>query len=234
MVLANASLIDQFSRGFEALGATWVLWLLILLSVVSVAIMIERAVYFATHSLSLAQVISVSEQLESGQLEQAVQALDGRRGLEAEVVRAGVRAASLGSEAVEERIRKAVAIERLRYERFLSFLGTLGNNAPFIGLFGTVLGIIEAFAQLAKGAKVGSVSTGASNIMGGISEALVATAVGLLVALPAVAVYNVFARWLKTIAARGEALGHALQSHLKADPSPDEKSPEALPRAAGR
>jgi biopolymer transport protein ExbB len=107
---------------------------------------------------------------------------------------------------------------RLRYERFLSLLGTLGNNAPFIGLFGTVLGIVDAFAALASNAQRGAMTSGAANIMGGISEALVATAVGLMVALPAVAVHNVFGRWLKTIVARSECIGHALASHLKSLP----------------
>ena len=139
----------------------------------------------------------------------------GTRGLAAEVLRQGARTAPRGAEAVEEMIQAVVLRERLRYERRLSYLGTLGNNAPFIGLFGTVLGIVEAFATLATTAQQGAVATGAASIMSGIAEALVATAVGLLVALPAVAVYNVFGRWLKNIVAGGECVGHALASHLK-------------------
>ena len=85
--------------------------------------------------------------------------------------------------------RRAAIVEqeRLRYERGLAFLGTLGNNAPFVGLFGTVLGIIRAFHDLA-----GNSLQGSQAVMAGIAEALVATAVGLLVALPAVATYNAF------------------------------------------
>ena len=135
------------------------------------------------------------------------------------MVRHGVRAASRGAEAVEEIVEATIVRERLRYERFLSYLSTLGNNAPFIGLFGTVLGIVEAFAALAANAQAGAVTEGAANIMSGVSEALVATAVGLVVALPAVAVNNVFGRWLKTIIARGEVVGHALASHLKSVPA---------------
>ncbi len=77
-----------------------------------------------------------------------------------------------------------MAAERPRYERFLSFLGTLGSNAPFIGLFGTVLGIIKAFNDLGAVAIQGSAIQ--QTVMTGISEALVATAVGLAVAIPAV------------------------------------------------
>jgi biopolymer transport protein ExbB len=234
MVLAAASLIDKFAGAFESLGVSWVLWLLVALSVISVAIMIERAVFFSTHTLGNIDV--VKQALESGDLNAAVRHVGQKQGLEAEVVREGVRVAHRGPDAVEEIIQATVGQQRLRYERFLSFLGTLGNNAPFIGLFGTVLGIISAFAELAKRAQSGTVSTGSSSIMGGISEALVATAVGLLVALPAVAIYNVYVRWLKTITIRGEVLGHALASHLKSLPSdqPEAGGPVSLPRAAGK
>ena len=78
--------------------------------------------------------------------------------------------------------------ERLALEKRLGILGTLGNNAPFIGLFGTVLGIIKAFADLAQNQG----PAGRRWSCAGISEALVATAVGLLVAIPAVIAYNIF------------------------------------------
>ena len=96
----------------------------------------------------------------------------------------------------------------------MSFLGTLGSNAPFIGLFGTVLGIIKAFNDLGQtGAKGAAMQ---QTVMAGISEALVATAVGLAVAIPAVVGYNVLTRSLKTITSRTTALGHALVGHLRA------------------
>jgi biopolymer transport protein ExbB len=215
MLLASANIVEQFAVAFEAMGAAWIMWLLIVLSVLSVAVMLERALYFATHGIG--DVSSLSRQLQTGDLSGAVKAVEGRRGLEAEVVRQAVAAASLGPASVELVVQKVVKEERLRYERFLSFLGTLGNNAPFIGLFGTVLGIISAFAELAKNAKAGSMTTGGSNIMSGISEALVATAVGLLVALPAVFMFNIFQRWLKTITARGEVLGDALGAYLASE-----------------
>ena len=88
-----------------------------------------------------------------------------------------------GPAAVEEhKAARRRAASALRYEKRLAFLGTLGNNAPFVGLFGTVLGIIRAFHDLA-----GSALQGTQAVMAGIAEALVATGVGLLVALPAVA-----------------------------------------------
>jgi biopolymer transport protein ExbB len=211
---ANDEIIQRLAHLFRNLGAGWVMWLLIALSVLSLAVMLERAVFFARHSFG-GGVDLLLAKLGNGDLEGAVRLVSERRGLEAEVVRQGVRAAPRGPDAVEEIVQATIVRERLRYERFLSFLGTLGNNAPFIGLFGTVLGIVEAFAALAANAQAGAVTEGAANIMSGVSEALVATAVGLMVALPAVAVNNVFGRWLKTIIARGEVIGHALASHLK-------------------
>jgi biopolymer transport protein ExbB len=96
----------------------------------------------------------------------------------------------------------------------LAFLGTLGNNAPFIGLFGTVLGVIRAFADLATHPSSG----GAGTVMAGISDALIATAVGLFVALPAVVMFNLYQRWIRRATQRSTALGHAAVAFLKARP----------------
>jgi biopolymer transport protein ExbB len=222
----NAAIVDRLGEAFRNMGAGWVMWLLLSLSVVSIAVMIERALYFSRNSFGNIDVLM--RMLADGDLDGAVKLVGDRRGLEAEVLRQAVRAAPRGADAVGEMVEATIGRERLRYERFLSYLGTLGNNAPFIGLFGTVLGIVEAFAALAMNAKAGAVSQGAANIMSGVSESLVATAVGLLVALPAVAVYNIFGRWLRTIVARSECIGHALASHLKS------VYPESVtPRAGG-
>ncbi len=119
-----------------------------------------------------------------------------------------------GVAAVEERKAGAIEQERGRYERRLAFLGTLGNNAPFIGLFGTVLGIIRAFHDLA-----GNSLQGTQAVMSGIAEALVATGVGLLVALPAVAAYNIFTRQVERAASASEVLAHEILALLKAAPA---------------
>ena len=128
-------------------------------------------------------------------------------------LREALSSVAAGPDSVEEVIAATVARERPQYERFLSFLGTLGSNAPFIGLFGTVLGIIKAFHDLGQtGAKGAAIQ---QTVMAGISEALVATAVGLAVAIPAVVGYNLLTRALKTITSRTNALGHALVGHLR-------------------
>ncbi len=160
---------DVSSRflAFTLHGAGWVLWLLVGLSVASVAIMLERLWYLRTHRVErrvlardMRELLSESDQDRTPTAAELAAAVDG-----------------------------AKARERLRLERNLAFLATLGSNGPFIGLFGTVLGIIKAFHDLA-GSQVG----GASTVMSGISEALVTTAVGLLVAIPAVVAFNYFRR----------------------------------------
>ena len=191
------------------LGADWVLWLLVILSVVSVGIMLERAAFFVARRL--AGQDELSRRLLAGDLAGARAAVEGKMGMEAEVVRAAVEHAGKGPEAVVEIVNAQLERSRLDYERRLAFLGTLGNNAPFIGLFGTVLGVIRAFSDLA--AHPGA--AGAGTVMAGISDALIATAVGLFVALPAVVMFNLYQRWLRRAAQRASVLGHSVVAWLK-------------------
>ena len=194
-------------------GADWVLWLLVFLSVVSVAVMLERAAFFLARRIG--DPDAVARRLLAGDLAGARQAVEGRRGMEADVVRAAIDHAEKGPDAVVEVVHAEMERGRLDYERRLAFLGTLGNNAPFIGLFGTVLGVIRAFSDLA--AHPGAAGTG--NVMAGIADALIATAVGLFVALPAVIMFNLYQRWLRRTAQRASALGHAVVAGLRA-PAP--------------
>ncbi|MCP3136008.1 MotA/TolQ/ExbB proton channel family protein [Pyxidicoccus xibeiensis] len=199
--------------GVTLTSAEWVLWVLVCLSVLSIAIMLERTVYFARNRLPDSEGLAV--RLARGELEAVRVAIQGRKGMEAAVIREALASSSQGADSVEQVIASTMARERPQYERFLSFLGTLGNNAPFIGLFGTVLGIIKAFNDLGKmGAKGAAMQ---QTVMAGISEALVATAVGLAVAIPAVVAFNIFNRQLKTLTSRANALGHALVGSLRAE-----------------
>ncbi len=192
------------------LGADWVLWLLGALSVVSVGIMIERTAFFLARGG--ADWDAVTRLLLAGDLDGARGAVGDRSGMEADVVRAAVEHAEKGADAVAEVVSSTLERARMEYEKRLAFLGTLGNNAPFIGLFGTVLGIIRAFFDLSRHPG----AAGAGTVMVGISEALVATAVGLFVALPAVVSYNLFQRGIRRAAQRAAALGHVAVAHLRA------------------
>jgi biopolymer transport protein ExbB len=199
--------------GVTLTSAEWVLWVLVILSVLSIALMLERAVYFATHRLPNSEELAL--RLARGELEAVRTAVGNHKGMEAAVLREALASVDQGADTVEQVIASTVARERPQYERYLSFLGTLGNNAPFIGLFGTVLGIIKAFHDLGNmGAKGAAIQ---QTVMAGISEALVATAVGLAVAIPAVVAFNVFNRQLKTLTSRTNALGHALVGSLRAE-----------------
>ena len=160
-----------------------VLYVLLGLSVLSIGVIIERWWYFRRRRDN---VDALSDKLRRafgrGDLEAARQALSDSPSVEAEIVREALDWYDDGPEAVEQILAKATRVRRKKFESGLLFLGTLGNNAPFIGLFGTVLGIIRAFHDLA-----GNSLQGTQAVMSGIAEALVATGVGLLVALPAVA-----------------------------------------------
>jgi biopolymer transport protein ExbB len=196
-------------------GSTWVLYLLLGLSVVSITVMLERAVYFVRRRMG-SRFDALIKLCQSGKLDEAAKTAAGDS-MEAEVVRVAGETAHNGQDAVEKAIQSTIDRRRLQYEAGLFVLGTLGNNSPFIGLFGTVLGIIKAFADLAqaqKGAASGAGAGAASSVMSGISEALVATAVGLFVAIPAVLAYNIFLRLLKRVIGRSNALSSAIAAGL--------------------
>ena len=205
-------MLTQKLLAVTQLGADWVLWLLIALSVVSVGVMLERAAFFLARRI--AHPDALSRLLLSGDLAGARRAVEGRPGMEADVVRAVVEHAAKGPDAVAEVVSGQLERSRLDYEERLAFLGTLGNNAPFIGLFGTVLGVIRAFADLA--AHPGA--AGAGTVMQGISDALIATAVGLFVALPAVVMFNLYQRWVRRTTQRASVLGHSVVAWLRAAP----------------
>jgi len=211
-------------------GAEWVMWLLIGLSVVSVAIMLERTwFYFSLRDDLAALAQSFRDTLRKGDYEQAQKLLEKSPSAEAAVVMAGLAEADRGSQPAEEAMEGAKALQKMRLERRLAFLGTLGNNAPFIGLFGTVIGVVKAFEGLAtESTEAAQGATAAPQVvMAAIAEALVATAVGLAVAIPAVVAYNVFQRHSRAILANTEALSHVLMSYLVGDDA-------VLPKAANK
>jgi len=188
------SIIDYFKE-FAMLGAEWVLWLLIFLSVVSVGVMFERWRYFRRCTYDPADLSNrVMPLVRAGDLEGARQALSRTPGTEAAVLDEGLQAFGRGAASVEEAMAGALSRERPKLEKHLAFLGTLGNNAPFIGLFGTVLGIMGAFYKLHV-----NIVGGTSVVMKDISEALVATAAGLFVAIPAVIFNNIFRQRVRRV-----------------------------------
>jgi len=201
-------------------GAAWVMWLLIGLSVVSVAVMLERTWFYLSLRDNLSSLAAgLRDALRKSDFDKARKMLEESPSAEAAVVLAGLDEADRGHQAADEAMQGARALQKMRLERRLAFLGTLGNNAPFIGLLGTVIGVVAAFEGLA--AETPDAAQGASGapqqVMAGIAEALVATAVGLGVAIPAVIAFNIFQRHSRAILANTEALSRVLTSYLVGD-----------------
>jgi biopolymer transport protein ExbB/TolQ len=191
----------------------WVFWLLFALSAASVAVIIERVLFFRRHAPETARFAgTVDAALGRGDYEEAARALTDRKSLEARVLLAGLVACEQGPEAVEELLAGALGAERARFETRLAFLATLASNAPYIGLFGTVLGIVRAFKNL--GADLAEAHAG---VMTAVAEALVATAIGLLVAIPAVVAFNAFKNAVKVRVTRAETWSRRLLSRLKSE-----------------
>jgi len=197
---------------FAMMGATWVMWLLVGLSIGGIAVALERAIYLIGTSDNIRKLrTEVLALLRGGYVAQAIERLRRSRSAEAQVVAAGLEDIGDGSASAEERMGGAAQIAKLTMERRLAFLGTLGANAPFVGLLGTVIGIIRAFHELNSSA--GKVTAG---LMAEVGEALVATAVGILVALPAISFFNAFQRVIKSRLARADAFGKDVLALLKA------------------
>jgi biopolymer transport protein ExbB len=227
-------------------GSAWVMWLLVVLSVASIAIILERI--FALRSLrtDLSNVrSSLVEGLLEGGFAKARALLTGCRHPAALVALRGL--ARSESETTAKGAQEAMAAESVAQKRVMerrfSFLATLGANAPFIGLFGTVVGILQAFDALGHSSMAGSASAIAPQaVMSSIAEALVATAIGLGVAIPAVVAYNMFERTVKSALEDAEVLSREILSYLESrnegapssarEPASQQKHGSMLRRAA--
>jgi len=210
----NLNIVERSKTLLLEVGAAPILYLMIALSIVSIAIMLERAIFFARTGVNLPRLAEeLAAHLANGDLAQARELVSRSRSAEAAVVMAGLNRMAQGPAAVEEAMSGARVIQKMQLERRLGFLGTLGANAPFVGLLGTVIGIVQAFQRLEAAGASGGANGG---VMGAIAEALVATAIGLVVAIPAVAAFNAFQRRIKIVLGNAEALTHVVLSHAKA------------------
>lgn len=182
-------MIVKYLLKIAMLGSSWVMYLLLALSVASIGAMVDRWLYFRKRGAGGEELgDELCRLLEEGQRDEARALLEASPTVEAEVLRASLRWAHGGPAALAAAIEGEMTKRRRELERGMTLLGTLGNNAPFVGLLGTVIGVIVAFADLADGQN----KVQMDKVMGGIAEALIATGVGLFVAIPAVVAYNVF------------------------------------------
>ena len=218
------SIINAFLR-FSELGAEWVMWLLLALGLVMIILFFERLVLFRKTNVDAPKMardlVQALDKNDFGAAEAVVQA---GVAMEERVLADVLQVADRGPQVAEQILQSGIVRERQRYERFLSYFGTVGNNAPFIGLLGTVIGIIVAFRELGANPKGGLEVVGP-----GIAEALVATAVGLLVAIPAVVVFNVLKGQVKTRVGNTDFLGRIVMAWIQesssgVDPAEAEES----------
>jgi biopolymer transport protein ExbB/TolQ len=184
------------------------------LSVLSISVMIERLVFFAQHRGDADKLgDKLIERLHADDRAGAERLLKESPLVEAAVVRRALPWMDGGPASLAEALEAEMGRKKKDLERGMTFLGTLGNNAPFIGLFGTVLGVIQSFHQLGAGQSKEAMG----NVMSGISEALIATGVGLVVAIPAVVAFNVAQKRIGEIEGNVSAIGKQLLALLKYD-----------------
>jgi biopolymer transport protein ExbB/TolQ len=199
--------IEQL-MGLLNVGEEWVIYLLLGTSVVCIAITLERIVFLARfrgNSRRLKR--ELRSFLAETDIDGARRHFAKQRSIPATILTAALESIDRSPEALSEMIDGEALEQRSRLERGLDFLGTVGSNAPFVGLFGTVLGIIQAFHALAN-----AQTTGPQVVMAGISSALVATAVGLMVAIPALIAFNVFKGRVRDIMRESQVLCKPLLS----------------------
>jgi biopolymer transport protein TolQ len=189
-----------------------VLYLLIVLSFASLFIIAERywrlnkiAKVSARERLKLETLLDNGQVAEVNELELEPGSLESRM-----MIRAHNHLMKNGSKGLEESFTTFVQFEQPKLERSLTFLATVGSNAPYIGLFGTVLGIMKSFNDLAQAS-----SAGQQTVMAGISAALIATAAGLLVAIPSILAFNYFQKQVKAILTGLDSFKEAATAYAK-------------------
>jgi biopolymer transport protein ExbB len=212
LVLANAPLAawafqDEGAVGWDPVSlwkqmgilAKIVVIILFIMSGWSIGVMIDRALAFsAARKQSRAFAPAVAGALREGKIDEAIRVAErNKKSHLAKVVTAGLQefkahgeSADIPGEQIEaskRALERAEAIVHAELKRGLSGLATIGATAPFVGLFGTVVGILNAFRSISQ-----NKATGLGAVAGGISEALVTTAIGLFVAIPAVMMFNYF------------------------------------------
>lgn len=174
-------------------------------SILSMAVMLERIYTLRKlRRLEAEEFPRIQEALTAGKHQEAKGMLQNSAAPIAPVLLAGMEASRFGADQIKESFNAALSLQNLRFGRYLSVLATVGSTSPFIGLFGTVLGILRAFNKIAQQG-----FGGPSVVAGGIAEALTATAIGLGIAIPAVIAYNFFV-------ARVNDLGLTVGAHATA------------------
>lgn len=187
----GVSLTQSFER-FAMLGAEWVMWLLLVMGFIALILFFVRMFFLAKYRVDVDGLIAaLKPEFISGWQQTASSAkiealgVGNMQSMEIEVTTQVLNHWDSSEDALDNLVQKTILENRQSYEKSISYFGIVGSNAPFVGLLGTVIGVIISFKELGDNPKGGLEVVGP-----GISEALVATAVGLLVAIPAVVMFN--------------------------------------------
>ena len=172
----------------------WDMWLLLLISVVGLAVVIERLVFFATqHGDTKGLLRAIGSKIASDDIDGAIKVCRSQRGMLPRILEFGLQRGEKNRADITDALSIALMEHLNSLERNLGIIGTIAVIAPFVGLFGTVLGIIRAFSDIAlKGNSTPAV------VAAGVSEALVTTATGLIIAVIAVVFFNYFKTRIKS------------------------------------
>ena len=167
------------------------MYILVFCSFLSVTILVERIIYYRKQSKTKRAdfMTKIRRELERGNIEKAMKICKETLAPYSKVVYCGLELYGHHEKEISNVMEREVTIEVTKLERYTSIVGTIGNTAVYIGLFGTVLGIIRAFHDIAVAG-----TGGMAVVIGGVAEALVCTAAGLFVAIPAVIAFNYFTR----------------------------------------
>lgn len=172
----------------------WDMWLLLLISVVGLAVVIERLVFFATqHGDTKGLLRAIGAKIAADDIDGAIKVCRSQRGMLPRILEFGLQRGEKNRADITDALSIALMEHLNSLERNLGIIGTIAVIAPFVGLFGTVLGIIRAFSDIAlKGNSTPAV------VAAGVSEALVTTATGLIIAVIAVVFFNYFKTRIKS------------------------------------
>ncbi len=215
-------MLTQLFLKVAFVGSEWVLWLLLAINFISVATIVDRILYLRRSKIDGEALGAKLDQfLRAGDLRGAWTLVSESDAIECVVVAAGLAALARGAQACGEAMLSAKSRMRPLLEARLNILGTIGSNAPYVGLLGTVLGIIKAAHDLTG-------TGGEANpnaVMAGVFEALIATAFGLFVAIPAVIAFNVFQRKVREVLAQTDSLAHQVLASIRYERKPAAQTP---------
>ena len=205
---------------------------LLVCSIVTVGFAVERLMYFMSSSVDARRFMNeLASQLKSGNGRAALDFCQRQNSPIARVMTQGVAAMNRSHDEQVQRLDTAIELEQVEMERNIGVLGTMANIAPLLGLFGTVVGIIRAFADIAR-----TGSGGGAVVAMGVSEALLTTAAGIIVAVIATVFFNVFVRRIRSRVAQLEdarehwlSLVSQMQRQRRSTPAPAPVAPARKP-----